>query len=144
VKISKRVIDTLNHTISGKPPETGGIIGSADGDIIDRVIMDIPTVPADRMCCYIPNVDFFNEVIATWQHEGIEFKGMFHTHFANVETLSHADKQYITAIMNAMPPEIVYLYFPVFVLPARTLICYKAIKNEGNIDILRDEVTIRT
>lgn len=141
--IDKETYNTINNSITGDPPETGGIIGSADGEIIDKVIIDVPELPAERMCSYAPNVDFLNKNIEIWQNEGIVFKGVFHTHFMGVKTLSCADKQYINAIMNAMPDEIKYLYFPVFVLPDRRLVCYKATFKEGKTNIMRDEVKIK-
>jgi len=141
--IDKNTYNLINSSITGEPPETGGIIGSTDGELIDKVVMDVPESPGEYMCYYAPNVDFLNKNIEIWQNEGIEFKGVFHTHFVGVETLSCSDKQYIVAIMRAMPEEIKYLYFPIFVLPDQKMVCYKASLNDCDIEIVRDEVRIK-
>ncbi len=122
------------------PPETGGILGSSAGQKIDRVIMDEPHISRGRMCSYSPNVAFLNKNIEIWQNDGIVFQGIFHTHFMNIETLSLADKEYITAIMKAMPNDVEYLYFPVFVLPKRKLISFKAVMKSENVEIYHDEI----
>ena len=143
MRILKSVIDMIDSLVSAQPPETGGIIGSTNGELIDKVVMDVPESPGEYMCYYAPNVDFLNENIEIWQNKGIEFKGVFHTHFVGVETLSYSDKQYIIAIMKAMPEEIKYLYFPIFVLPDRKMVCYKASLKNCNIEITRDELKIK-
>ena len=140
--IKNDTLDVINDSISGYPPETGGIIGSDLNGVINKVIMDIPLSPAERLCSYSPNIDFLNGSIELWRQEGIEFKGVFHTHFMNVETLSRADERYICSIMDAMPDEINYLFFPVFVLPDRKLVCYKATQEGGNTKILQEKVKI--
>lgn len=142
MRILKSVIDTINDSISGLPPETGGILGSHDNELIDEVVMDSPVPTNTRPCSYFPNVDFLNQNIKLWQDNGISFAGIFHTHFAGVKTLSCGDRKYINAIMCAMPQQINGLYFPVFVLPDRELVCYKAIRTNGIIDIQAEELVI--
>ena len=41
--------------------------------------------------------------------------------------------------MQAMPAQIEYLYFPIFVLPERELVSYKAKKTGTKINIIREE-----
>ena len=142
MRILKSVIDTINDSILDMPPETGGILGSHDNELIDEVIMDSPGPTNTRPCSYFPNVDFLNQNIKLWQDNGISFAGIFHTHFAGVKTLSWGDKKYIDAIMKSMPSYIEYLYFPIFVLPDRELVCYKAIRTNGIIDIQAEELVI--
>ena len=55
---------------------------------------------------------------------GIEFLGIFHTHYYGVKTLSDADKDYMRRIMNSMPESIKILYFPVFVFPNNEMVLY--------------------
>lgn len=143
MEILKRVIDIINKAIPDVPPETGGIIGSSNGEIIDSVVIDHPNVSYGKVCSYSPNVEFLNNSIATWQCNAIEFKGLFHTHFAGVDTLSCADKRYITEIMNAMPETIKYLYFPVFVLPDRRIKGYRAERAGATIKITDEVVTVQ-
>ncbi len=140
--ILNEVFETINKNVPDFPPETGGIIGSAHGEIIDSVVMDHSDSSGKRKCSYSPNVDFLNSSIATWQKSGIAFKGIFHTHFAGVKTLSCADKHYIDTIMNAMPKSIQYLYFPIFVLPGRRMVCYRAERLDNMTKITSEIVNI--
>lgn len=142
MKILKSVLDIINNSVADFPPETGGILGSSDGLIIDKVVMDEYDLNNQKFCSYFPNVKFLNSNIEIWQKNGIDFKGIFHTHFFGVETLSDGDKQYIDAIMKAMPESVKELYFPIFVLPNRELFCYKAKKNDSGTEISFDETVL--
>lgn len=142
VRISKVVLQSINQVISDTPPETGGILGSRIRNVVDNVVFDLPSVENVRPCVYFPNVDFLNHIIRLWQKNGIRFVGIFHTHFAGVKTLSSGDIKYIHEIMQSMPSSIEYLYFPVFVLPDRELVCYKAIRTKGTVDIAREPTVI--
>lgn len=142
MRVTEAVINKLNKLISDELPEIGGIIGSVKEGIITEVIMDEISASPNIMCHYEPNVDFLNQYIAEWLDNGIEFKGVFHTHFSGVRTMSYADKKYINAIMRNMPQSIKYLYFPIFVLPDRKFICYKAEIINNEIYIYQEEVTI--
>lgn len=142
MKILNSVLSEINAAISDIPPETGGILGSTDGDIIDRLVMDHPAeIPAKR-CAYAPNTDFLNQCIGQWQESRIAFRGIFHTHFGSVRTLSCSDVKYINAIMAAMPDSIHFLYFPVFVLPDRVLVCYQAERHSSGIRIVQDALQL--
>lgn len=127
----------MDEHIGNLPFEIGGILGSADGEAVTEIIMDRCNGEQYR-CSYIPDVKYLNKCIAEWHEKSIRFMGVFHTHFANVKTLSQGDKAYITAIMNAMPDWVETLFFPVFILPKRELISYYANKKENKIydDIL--------
>ena len=142
MRISKSVIEIINNTISNQPYEMGGILGSHDNKLIDEVIIDVPNHTNIRPCSYFPNVDFLNQSIESWQDSEIYFIGIFHTHFGGAKNLSRGDKKYISAIMDAMPPQINYLYFPIFVLPNRELVCYKAIRLNGIVDIQAEDLVI--
>ena len=142
MRITKRAYDLLDYHISGAPPEMGGILGSIDGKSITHVVVDMNSVISGRCCQYSPNVEYLNNCISSWLQDDIEFKGVFHTHFANVETLSLADENYICKIMKGMPEEIDYLFFPVFILPKRKLICYQAKREERKVNIVREDLEI--
>lgn len=142
MKISRIAFNKLNTMISDEPPETGGILGSKNYNIITDIIRDEIKKSSDKMCCYEPNVDFLNQHIERWAEKGVAFKGVFHTHFFGVKTLSCADEKYISAIMKSMPEKITHLYFPVFVLPSRELICYRAEKANKEIKIFYEDVII--
>ncbi|MBR5272317.1 MAG: hypothetical protein IKU25_02840 [Clostridia bacterium] len=141
--ITKNVINRINAMISDEPPESGGIIGEGELEIISEVIFDVRQAVTPSYCFYSPNVEFLNSKIEVWQRENILFRGLFHTHFGNTRSLSVADKKYIIEIMNNMPECIQYLYFPIFVLPDREFVVYKAEKNNnGLITIVQDGLTI--
>lgn len=142
MRILRSVTDKINDSISGLPPETGGILGSSDNKIIDTVVFDLPAPENTRPCSYFPNVEFLNQNIDQWQNNGISFMGIFHTHFGGVKTLSSGDKKYINAIMCAMPKGINTLYFPLYVLPERELVCYKAERLNGSVEILQDNTVV--
>ena len=140
--VSRKIIDKMNSRLSDTPPESGGIIGSENDGIIDKIIFDKPISEEIQYCYYSPNVDFLNKHISIWSDEDIQFMGVFHTHFANVKSLSAADKNYIEAIMMNMPDAIDFLYFPIFVFPVRELIVYKAEKSSSRVTISLDDLLI--
>lgn len=142
MQISLAMLSFLNNNISDFPPETGGILGSDSNDVITDIILDIKS-NTGHCCSYSPNVDFLNSCIAEWAERNIQFVGIFHTHFAGVQTLSEADKKYIVSIMQAMPGGIDKLYFPIYVLPDRELICYVAERKlKENFEICQDVLQI--
>lgn len=110
------------------PPETGGILLGCNS-IVDTVVFDVGRNAAnDSTIKYIPNVKFLNECISNFCSHGKEFLGMFHTHAYQWDSLSGADMYYIKNIMNAMPTEIKFLYFPI-VYPGKYIKVYKALRN---------------
>ena len=141
MKILDKIIEEFNTHICDEPPETGGILGSSAGDVIDCIVFD-STSDSDCACSYSPDTDFLNSCIAEWLSRGIEFKGVFHTHFASVKTLSECDKTYITEIMNAMPEEIGSLYFPLYVLPDRRLVCHRADRTDCGTVFCTEETEV--
>lgn len=142
MKISKSIMDTIKHSIRDIPVETGGILGSSNNELIDAVVLDMQEPSADRRCSYSPNVAFLNRNIDMWQRNGIVFKGIFHTHYFGVETLSFGDQIYINEIMLAMPERIASLCFPVLVLPESKMICYRAIRTGKTVCIKAEELVV--
>ncbi|MBO5382706.1 MAG: hypothetical protein J6A30_00215 [Ruminococcus sp.] len=142
MKITHSVLAEINTAVQDYPYETGGILGSSNGKVIDKLIMDHPSGTPERLCSYSPNTGFLNHCINKWQESNVSFMGIFHTHFVGVKTLSHGDKKYINTIMATMPDTIEYLYFPVFVLPERILVCYKAQRVCDEVEISSEELEI--
>lgn len=122
------------------PPETGGIMGTNDGEIINHIIFD-KGIDRNNGGMYIPNTKLFNDFIAEWNTNGIEFRGIFHTHASRWPSLSVDDKIYIVKILDAMPPGLKYLYFPV-VFPKQTIKAYVAYKKGTVINIIDDDIEI--
>ncbi|MBQ4110523.1 MAG: hypothetical protein IJC74_06520 [Clostridia bacterium] len=140
--ITKFAYNKLKILIPKTPPEHGGILGSKNDEVITEIVMDKRVYSSNYNCKYSPNIDFLNLCIEKWCENNISFKGIFHTHFAGVKTLSLTDIQYISDIMNSMPEEIEYLYFPIFVMPDCELVCYKAERINEKIEIELDSVDI--
>lgn len=136
MKMKKCVWEKLNSMISERPPEIGGILGSADGITVTEVILDQPLEIPKRACSYSPNTASLNSCIQRWEEAGIRFVGIFHTHFAGVKTLSRGDMRYIFTIMAAMPERISQLYFPVLVFPQREMVVYIAARDEIHEEML--------
>lgn len=132
--ISQSIIDLLDKNINNYPPETGGILGSNNGKTINQIVFDKPK-PSKRPCSYSPNTEMFNKVIEDWEKHNIKFCGIFHTHFANIGTLSAGDREYIKVILSAMPKRIDKLFFPIYLLPKRSLIPYSAWLEDGKLCI---------
>ncbi len=141
MKIRLSVLNILYNKISDYPPESGGILGSECDGVISHVVLDCGNSDFAH-CCYAPNSIFLNCEIAKWAERRIEFQGVFHTHFAGVKTLSPADKRYIESIMKAMPSQIRQLYFPIYVLPDRELVVYRAVSSAESTDIFAEPLEI--
>lgn len=138
--IKKDILNSLNEQISNRPPESGGILGSS-GNVITEIAFDKPN-NNQHPCSYCPNVEYLNSIIHKWSEQKIEFAGIFHTHFADVTTLSSGDKRYIKKILLAMPDGTECLYFPVYALPSRALIMYHACIKEDKLKICTTEFEI--
>ena len=140
MQMCRSVFDEIVNIMIDKPPEIGGIIGG-DKDIVKKHYLD-SGVTSDRACSYTPNVSLLNAVIFEWATEGIQFMGIYHTHFFGVQTLSEGDIRYINKILYSMPIEIELLYFPLIVFPSRFVVCYKAIKKSDIVEICEDDLVL--
>ena len=120
------------------PPEVGGIIGGRD-DIITCYFAD----KGSKENCYdsyYPSTDLLNEQIAEWQSRDIDFYGIYHTHFAGDDGLSCSDRRYIVNIMQAMPPQVTWLYFPIVFRDG--MLVYRALREKNTVKILPEEIEI--
>lgn len=133
MKISKELLNEIIMKLPSELPETGGIIGG-NSDVVTEYWIEIPKEKVDGfMCCYIPDVDKINEMIQEWAKKGVEFMGMFHTHYFGVDTLSEGDISYIKEILAAMPDGISKLYFPIFIFPDGRMVLYVADKQKKDV-----------
>lgn len=140
MKITEELYLRLLRGLTFPPPETGGIIG-AYSEIICRAKI-IPGIEQEASYGrYTPDVQKMNREIYDWQRQGINFLGIFHTHFPGGEVLSHGDIMYIETIMRAMPDIISELLFPI-VLPEDKVVPYKAAKHKESILIYLDDIEI--
>jgi hypothetical protein len=140
MKICNTVLSEIFSSMPNVPPEVGGILGGTQG-IVNQFVLDRGIDSGG--CYYIPNVKFLNEIILSWQTNGDEFMGIFHSHFFGVCTLSSGDMNYILKIMQSMPIQINRLFFPILVMPDRIMIPYVAIRNGSKVQICRDKLIIQ-
>lgn len=140
MQICNRIYQEIISSANELPPETGGLLGGKNG-IVTKVVHD-NGVQSTCGCSYSPDVNKFNKTIAEWKKEEIDFMGIFHTHFFNVETLSNGDKKYIERILRNMPRHIKELYFPIIVMPRRSMIVYKATLKEERVVVEQDKTFI--
>lgn len=142
MRVSKKIIELLSNFVPSLSYETGGILGSNGNEVVDEIAIDKPKNFGMKACSYSPNIDYLNDIIEQWQDRNIEFVGIFHSHFGNACKLSNNDVEYIHRIMHAMPHQIERLYFPVFVLPCKKMISYKAVRFDNVIIIQDDELIL--
>lgn len=140
MKITKHTLNTILTLTAPAPPETGGIIGGTKG-IVEQCAFDSGSSASNGYDIYAPDTVHINQIIQCWADNGIEFYGIFHSHFLGGTELSIGDKHYIETIFHAMPPEIKSLYFPI-ILPEKQIIVYRADRQEQSIKIVRSKMEI--
>lgn len=138
MKIQKSIFEEIINTVPYVPPESGGIIGGTN-QVVTHFVFDRGTNLSNGYDTYVPNTLFLNKTIQRWKKDGVDFYGLFHSHFPQGTRLSNGDKQYITQIMNAMPQGINSLYFPI-ILPRESMIVYRADKTDKNIYFASEDI----
>lgn len=73
------------------------MLGGQDSTVT-KVVFDDGKDDDFRRCHYTPNVTMLNSCLVEWSESGIEFYGLFHTHFYGVSSLSKGDEIYIKDI----------------------------------------------
>lgn len=136
--MNSKVYEDIIRNVPKYPPEIGGIMGGKN-NIIQCIFFD-DGIKTEKYCSYNPNTELLNEVINKWIFQDIEFYGIFHTHFFDVQTLSIEDKNYIKKIMKSMPEKIKKLYFPIIVLPQKSIVPYYAENTGDNIIISKEKL----
>lgn len=140
MQIKNNIYNDIIYSLNDMPPETGGILGGVN-NIITSSVQDFG-IKKDNLCSYTPNVEVMNSVINEWRKKDIDFMGIYHTHFWGVDSLSQGDKTYIELIMKNMPNYLSILYFPLIVLPYKSMISYKAVLTNGRLAISKEETYI--
>lgn len=135
MKIRKSIFDAIMLQCPLVPPETGGIMGG-HGDLITDVFFDT-SAGCSEQAIYCPNVEHLNERIAWWDSQGIEFRGIFHSHPTNQLDLSSRDRDYIIKIVSSMPTGIDELFFPI-IIPRQNMYVYCARRKASEILIQAD------
>lgn len=138
MKIEQTVWNSISEQVASVSTETGGILGGLN-QIITTFHIDSGRY-SDKDT-YRPDVKNWNQVLWQWQKSGIEFYGIFHSHIAGIIKLSNSDRAYIFQIMQAAPKSVESLYFPI-ILPKKSIQVYRAMRCEGEIRIVCDEIEI--
>lgn len=139
MKIKAEVYNRLIKQFEEYPHETGGILGG-NNDIVCEYELDVGRC-TECPCSYVPNVQAMNDTIAIWQSRGIEFMGIYHTHFGS-GSLSSSDKEYIFKILDAMPISITHLYFPLIVGTTKEIVAFIADRDFDKWNIRNDAVIV--
>lgn len=140
IKVCHRVLRDILSFVPCVPPETGGVIGGQEG-IISAYVLDSGGPKSNGYDYYAPDTIFLNHTIEQWRKEGIELYGIFHTHFPEGQYLSKGDIRYINVIMNALPPQIDSLLFPI-VIPRKKMIVYRARRGANTVQLSCEEIEV--
>ena len=137
--ISIKISDRIYQVFQSPEREYGGILGGYDG-IITEFVFD-NGLCNENIGTYIPDVEFLNDCIEKWQTQNISFYGIIHNHLTEYTDLSCGDIKCIETIMNAMPSNIEYLYFPV-ISSKNVLNAFKATRTNTGICIVSEDISI--
>ncbi len=122
--ICQYVIDEISRSLGLFDYESGGLIGSRNGDILDVFYYDEGRRSNDNE--YAPSVDELQKQLNNWSKEHIEFKGIIHSHIIS-DRLSPQDIQmaYKIISMNTLSS----ILMPVFLLSEQRIIWYEVNKD---------------
>lgn len=140
MKILRKTFDLILLHTPLVPPETGGILGGKN-HIISDCVFDSGSNISNGYDIYAPDTKRLNRVIRKWSEIGIEFYGIFHSHFPNGTMLSNGDKRYVKRIVLNMPMGIDSLYFPI-VFPQESMVVYRVDRQEHDVLIVHDQIEI--
>lgn len=135
MKLKKDIYDKIIMECPVSPIEVGGILGGIS-NVITCYFSDDGKNEYGK---YTPNTKIINKIIYNWSKAGIDFLGIYHTHYPKEEKLSEADIEYIKKIMMVVYPIYKYLYFPI-VIPQTSMVVYKAVMKNGKICIENEEL----
>ena len=140
IRIYYHVLQDILELVPRVPPETGGMIGGQVG-IISTYVLDSGGPKSNGYDYYAPDTVFLNRTLEQWRKQGIELYGIFHTHFPCGQYLSKGDIRYINVIMNALPPQIDSLLFPI-VIPRKKMIVYRARRGANTVQLSCEEIEV--
>ena len=138
MKIYKEIYNNLMTNYPSFPPEVGCIIGSQNGIIMTFIFDKGIKVSANT---YTPNTEFLNDTISQWQENEIDFAGLIHSHYKDIN-LSNSDIESINKIMFNMPQWLDTLYFPIVLPNFKYICCFKAFRQGNTIEITKENIEI--
>lgn len=123
--------------------ESAYLLGSSEPNVINVLENTSVCNGIGGKTNFIPNVNVWNNLIEDWESKGIDFIGILHTHYYNVEELSDGDIQYIEKIVSCTQNKPCKLYFPILVFPDRKLVLYSAKERLGKSLINKEDYCIK-
>lgn len=136
--ILKKTYKNILYYLSNSTREVGGILGGYNGIITDFIFDK--GMYNQNIGTYIPNVHFLNAYIEKWQSQNINLYGIIHNHLTEYAELSNEDIRCVETIMNSMPLQIEYLYFPV-ISSKNILNAFKVTRTDKGICIVSENIS---
>lgn len=123
--IAQEIKSEIENTIGALRYESGGLIGSSDGRVIDNFYFDLECNGSINE--YLPNVRSLQCVLKEWHVNNIVFLGVIHSH-AFDSKLSDKDVLMARKIIETNE-QIDSLLMPVFTLKNQRITWYKVSMN---------------
>ena len=102
VKVSYEVYEQIKATVGSYRPETGMMLGSSDGQVIDECYFDRKA--RTNCAAYSPNIAHLNNVVLPdWNSRGIQMVGFVHSHPRGCITPSFSDVNYAGQLLRVLP-----------------------------------------
>lgn len=98
--ITDEVANQIESTIGSLPAETGGFLGTSDGESIDHFYFD--HTAETSAVTYTPDVAAVNRKLKEWSEAGVRLVGNIHSHPEGYTRPSSADIKYAQRIMEAL------------------------------------------
>jgi len=112
IKMTSEVFAQIKNSIGSRPSETGGMLGTKDGETIDTFFFDEEAKTTGVL--YVPNIDKIKHVLnVEWntQVPKVGFSGFIHSHPYGATYPSGPDETYAIRIMKSF--KIDYFYMPI-------------------------------
>ncbi|MBQ9016133.1 MAG: Mov34/MPN/PAD-1 family protein [Firmicutes bacterium] len=100
LRITDEVADQIEATIGSLPAETGGFLGSSNGNTIDHFYFD--HTAETSAATYTPDISAVNRKLQEWDESGVHLIGNVHSHPEGYTHPSGADIKYAQRIMDAL------------------------------------------
>ena len=135
IKVSRETIEKISRFLDSTQYESGGLIGSSNGENIDTFYYDIGRRSNTNE--YIPDVNKLQRELSNWDEAHIIFQGIIHSHSIS-DRLSPRDIQVAREILNMN--KLSKLYMPIYLLNARKLFWYE-VSNDSVSSIDQIKIT---
>jgi proteasome lid subunit RPN8/RPN11 len=110
IKMTSQVFAQIKNSIGTLPSETGGMLGTTDGETIDHFYFDNAAKTSGVI--YVPNIQNISKVLnVDWENSKAAFSGFIHSHPYGMTYPSGPDEEYAIRIMKKF--KIHYFYMPI-------------------------------